>query len=115
MAERDAEREPPEAPKPGEVVDADASHVLCRRWNWRQDARRLITPQTRAVPCSGAGDGMAAANDLVDLIGRFSDGTCRVVELDNARRSADIQPARRGTANPVGACPAGLAQSHQIA
>src|ERR1700752_714755 len=25
----------PEAPKVGEVVYADAAHVLCRRWNWR--------------------------------------------------------------------------------
>ena len=30
--------------RPGEVVYADAAHVLCRRWNWRQDARSLITP-----------------------------------------------------------------------
>ena len=42
--------EQPEAPKPGEVVYADAAHVLCRRWNWRQDARTLITPATtRAI------------------------------------------------------------------
>ena len=40
----------PEAPKAGEVVYADAAHVLCRRWNWRQDARSLITAATaRAV------------------------------------------------------------------
>src|ERR1044072_840414 len=44
------EGERPEAPKPGEVVYSDAAHVLCRRWNWRQDARTLITPATtRAV------------------------------------------------------------------
>ncbi len=34
-------------PKPGEVVLADAAHVLCRRWNWRQDARSRIQPTTR--------------------------------------------------------------------
>ena len=33
-------------PKPGEVVLADARHVLCRRWNWRQDARSRIQPAT---------------------------------------------------------------------
>src|SRR5256885_3094490 len=38
--------EEPEAPKAGEVVFADAAHVLCRRWNWRQDARSIITPAT---------------------------------------------------------------------
>src|SRR5262249_15298223 len=36
----------PEAPKPGEIVYADATKILCRRWNWRQDARSLITPPT---------------------------------------------------------------------
>jgi len=34
-------------PKLGEVVLADDSHVLCRRWNWRQDARSRILPTTR--------------------------------------------------------------------
>jgi DNA/RNA-binding domain of Phe-tRNA-synthetase-like protein len=34
-------------PKPGEVVLADGAHVLCRRWNWRQDARSRILPTTR--------------------------------------------------------------------
>jgi DNA/RNA-binding domain of Phe-tRNA-synthetase-like protein len=32
----------PEAPKPGEVVYADAMKVLCRRWNWRQVRRRTL-------------------------------------------------------------------------
>ena len=39
---------PTEAPPaPGEAVYADARHVLCRRWNWRQDARSMILPETR--------------------------------------------------------------------
>jgi DNA/RNA-binding domain of Phe-tRNA-synthetase-like protein len=81
----------PEAPKSGEVVYADAVHVLCRRWNWRQDARSLITPQTTravvTVQANGAGDVAAAADDLVDLIGRFCGGACRVEVLDGARPS----------------------------
>jgi DNA/RNA-binding domain of Phe-tRNA-synthetase-like protein len=83
-----------EAPKAGEVVYADARHVLCRRWNWRQDARSLITPQTRravvTLQQNGAGDVAAAATDLVDLIGQFCGGRCRVAILDAAHRSADI-------------------------
>ena len=31
-------------PKQGEVVYADSEKVLCRRWNWRQDARSLVRP-----------------------------------------------------------------------
>jgi DNA/RNA-binding domain of Phe-tRNA-synthetase-like protein len=83
-----------ETPKPGEVVYADASHVLCRRWNWRQDARSLITPDTtRAVVTlqqNGAGDVQAAADDLVDLIARFCGGTCRVAVLDRGRTGAEL-------------------------
>src|SRR5204862_7825814 len=66
------EGDQPEAPKVGEVVYADAAHVLCRRWNWRQDARSLITPATQravvTVQQNGAGDVAGSANDLVDLI-----------------------------------------------
>ncbi|MEA2874190.1 MAG: hypothetical protein QOH67_4166 [Hyphomicrobiales bacterium] len=84
----------PEAPKPGEVVYADAAHVLCRRWNWRQDARSLITPQTaRAVvtaQANGAGDVSAGADDLIDLIGKFCGGQARAVVLDRAQPTSDL-------------------------
>jgi DNA/RNA-binding domain of Phe-tRNA-synthetase-like protein len=68
--------------------------VLCRRWNWRQDARTLITPATtRAVVTvqgNGAGDVAVGADDLVDLIGKFCGAQCRVEILDAARRSAEL-------------------------
>jgi DNA/RNA-binding domain of Phe-tRNA-synthetase-like protein len=83
-----------EAPKSGEVVYADTAHVLCRRWNWRQDARSLITPgTTRAVvtlQANGAGDVQAAADDLVDLIGRFCGGRCRVAILNPTHATGDL-------------------------
>ena len=84
----------PEAPKDGEVVFADRMKVLCRRWNWRQDARSLITPKTRravvTVQANGWGDVEAAAEDLVDLIGRFCGGTCRTAVLDAGRTEVDV-------------------------
>ena len=84
----------PAAPRPGEVVYADAAHVLCRRWNWRQDARTLIASATRravvTVQSNGAGDVAAGAADLVDLIERFCGGGCRVAALDHAHPNADI-------------------------
>lgn len=83
-----------EAPKAGEVVYADAAHVLCRRWNWRQDGRTLITPATsRAVVTvqqNGAGDAAAAADDLIELIGKFCGGRARVAVLDANRRAAEL-------------------------
>jgi DNA/RNA-binding domain of Phe-tRNA-synthetase-like protein len=84
----------PEAPKPGEVVYADAAHVLCRRWNWRQDARSIIRPDTRravvTVQANGAGDVAAGANNLIDLIARFCGGTCRMAVLDRSRPDGDL-------------------------
>ena len=40
----------PDPPAPGEVVYTDAEKLLCRRWNWYQDARSPISAKTtRAV------------------------------------------------------------------
>jgi DNA/RNA-binding domain of Phe-tRNA-synthetase-like protein len=93
MADSEAGDEP-EAPKAGEVVYADADHVLCRRWNWRQDARSLITSATTrgvvTLQANGAGDATAASSDLVDLIDRFCNGRCRVAILDNSHPRADL-------------------------
>jgi DNA/RNA-binding domain of Phe-tRNA-synthetase-like protein len=93
MADSEAGEEP-EAPKAGEVVYADADHVLCRRWNWRQDARSLITSETTrgvvTLQANGAGDVATAAADLIDLIGKFCSGQCRVAILDKSRPSADL-------------------------
>ena len=83
-----------EAPRRGEIVYADAAHVLCRRWSWRQDARTLITPATRravvTVQANGAGDVVAGSTDLVDLIGKFCSGRAQVEILDGERRSAAL-------------------------
>jgi DNA/RNA-binding domain of Phe-tRNA-synthetase-like protein len=93
MADAEGDGEP-EAPKPGEVVYADSGHVLCRRWNWRQDARSIIRAETRraviTVQSNGAGDVAAGANDLIDLIVKFCGGTPRVAVLDRASPSADL-------------------------
>ncbi|SLN35065.1 B3/B4 domain-containing protein [Oceanibacterium hippocampi] len=43
----DGETEDP--PKDGEVVYADAAKILCRRWNWYQDARSAVSPDSRLV------------------------------------------------------------------
>ena len=62
----------PDPPKEGEVVFADAEKILCRRWNWRQDVRSLVTPSTRravvTIQLNGAGDLDGAVADLVSLL-----------------------------------------------
>ncbi|RMD65303.1 MAG: hypothetical protein D6826_00415 [Alphaproteobacteria bacterium] len=56
-------------PKPGEVVYADAEKVLCRRWNWYQDARSAITPATRraVLTVQSLGGGTDPEEAVADL------------------------------------------------
>ncbi len=84
--------DPNDPPKEGEVVYADARHVLCRRWNWRQDSRTAANLETRravlTVQSNGIGDVETAAERLAKLIGRECGATCRIEVLDRARPSA---------------------------
>lgn len=87
-----------DAPKPGEVVYVDgAGKVLCRRWNWRQDARSLVGPETtRAVmtiQSLGIGELDAAIADAMALIERFSAGKVFVTVLDAKTPTAELAGA----------------------
>jgi DNA/RNA-binding domain of Phe-tRNA-synthetase-like protein len=86
--------DPNDPPKEGEVVYADAEKVLCRRWNWRQDARSAVTPQTRRVVLTaqgnGAGDVEAAAARLVEAIARTCGGGARFALADRTRPVVEI-------------------------
>ena len=81
-------------PKPGEVVYTDGAKVLCRRWNWRQDARSLVSPQTRravlTVQSLGVGDLEAALADVTGLIERFCGGRTAVTLADGATPVKDL-------------------------
>src|SRR5208282_709927 len=85
----EAGEDPDDPPKVGEVVYADSRHVLCRRWNWRQDARSAVSTHTRraalTAQSNGAGDVEAAAARLVALIERECRGRCRVVIAERGR------------------------------
>lgn len=93
MAAEEGE-DPNDPPKPGEVVYADDAKVLCRRWNWRQDARSIITPQTRSAVVTlqgnGVGDVEAAAADLVSLLECHCGASCRVAVADAETPRASI-------------------------
>ncbi len=86
--------DPNDPPKEGEVVYADARHVLCRRWNWRQDSRTAAGLATRravlTVQSNGVGDAEASAARLAKLIGRECGAACRIEVLDRARPSACV-------------------------
>jgi DNA/RNA-binding domain of Phe-tRNA-synthetase-like protein len=77
----EAGEDPNDPPKDGEVVLADARHLLCRRWNWRQDMRSAITTETRraliTVQANGWGDLEAAVADLSELLRRHCSAEVR--------------------------------------
>jgi DNA/RNA-binding domain of Phe-tRNA-synthetase-like protein len=87
----EAGEDPDDPPKVGEVVYADSRHVLCRRWNWRQDARSAVSARTRraalTVQSNGFGDIEEAASRVVALIERECQGRCRVVVAERERPS----------------------------
>jgi DNA/RNA-binding domain of Phe-tRNA-synthetase-like protein len=82
-------------PKPGEVVYADDEKILCRRWNWRQDVRSLVTPLTaRAVvtiQSNGVGDLDAAVADLRAMLGRFTGAETSVTIADRTWPFAEVE------------------------
>jgi DNA/RNA-binding domain of Phe-tRNA-synthetase-like protein len=86
--------DPNDPPKEGEVVYADSRHVLCRRWNWRQDGRTASSLATRravlTVQSNGVGDVEAAAAQLAGLIGRECGASCRIEVLDSRRPKAEV-------------------------
>jgi len=86
--------DPDDPPKLGEVVYADARQVLCRRWNWRQDARTASNLESRramlTVQSNGFGEVEPAAERLAALIARECGGASRIAILDQARPSAGL-------------------------
>ena len=82
-------------PKPGEVVYADGEKVLCRRWNWRQDARSLVSPATRravvTIQANGHGALDAAAADFIGLVSTHIGGMTKTVLVDRNRAVSSIE------------------------
>jgi len=95
----EAGEDPNDPPKEGEVVYADARHVLCRRWNWRQDARSALSAETRravlTVQSNGFRDVDAAATLLARLIARECGADSRIEVLDGGRPTATVEAAAR--------------------
>lgn len=89
-----ADDDPNDPPKDGEVVYADLRHVLCRRWNWRQDARTATSLETRRALLTAQSNGVGcveeAAGRLKELIGRECGAKCRVEVLDRERSEGEL-------------------------
>ena len=81
-------------PKPGEVVYADDEKVLCRRWNWYQDARSPVVVGSDAavitVQCAGAGDLELAVADLTEALLGECAGAVDMVIADASQPIVDL-------------------------
>lgn len=81
-------------PKPGEIVYADDAKLLCRRWNWYQDARSPVSASTTravlTVQAQGTGDLEAAAAELADDIARYCGGTVHWKIADRQSPTVEI-------------------------
>ncbi|MGI9414003.1 MAG: B3/B4 domain-containing protein [Hyphomicrobiales bacterium] len=81
-------------PKPGEVVYADAEKVLCRRWNWYQDARSPVVAGTRTavitVQCAGSGNLDPAVKELTGALLGECAGEGETVVADAAIPVVDL-------------------------
>jgi lysyl-tRNA synthetase class 2 len=86
-----------ENPLSGEVIYADNSKVLCRRWNWRQGDQTKLSPATTRVtinvdclpPVSKSEAGTIIA-ELADLVREFCGGEVRCLLLDATRNEVEI-------------------------
>lgn len=81
-------------PKAGEVVYASGSRVLCRRWNWRQDARSIVTAASArivlTIQSNGVGSVEDAAADFIETARAALGFDCRCVVADAARPVASF-------------------------
>jgi DNA/RNA-binding domain of Phe-tRNA-synthetase-like protein len=92
-------------PKEGEVVYADATRCLCRRWNWYQDARGALGSGTsRAVltvqglePASARRVEEAAAR-LASLLAAECGASCAWTVADASHPRVEIEKTSLGSA-----------------
>lgn len=81
-------------PKAGEVVYADAEKILCRRWNWYQDARSPVSTATRrailTVQAQANADIETATHALCDALQVHCGAETRSVILSASLPEADL-------------------------
>ncbi|MDC0357223.1 phenylalanine--tRNA ligase beta subunit-related protein [Oligoflexia bacterium] len=84
-------------PKEGEVVYADATDILCRRWNWRECDKSKMRDDTSSVALVVEGlppfteDEMTAiTEELAELVEKFCGGSTVTYIVNGAQPAVDI-------------------------
>jgi DNA/RNA-binding domain of Phe-tRNA-synthetase-like protein len=83
-----------EHPQPGEVIFAEGTTVLTRRWTWRQATHTLTLPETRRIefnidrlPPIELEEVHEIANQLIGLVREFCGGRMRYEILREEKKS----------------------------
>ena len=81
-------------PKDGEIVYADGTKVLCRRWNWYQDARSPITLASRRAIVTVQGletaDVASAVADLRTMLAEHARARSAAAFLDAGNPAVNL-------------------------
>ena len=57
---------------PADGMPPEQPTVLCRRWNWRQDARSIVTPRTRRIVLTIQSNGVGSVEDAARDVERLA-------------------------------------------
>ncbi len=92
-----------EHPRPGEIIlyDTGNGDVFCRAWCWKSGDRSRIEESTRrvainvdAMPPVGADEGLRAAEETAELVGRFCGGNVTIHRLTGENATLTTNPWR---------------------
>ncbi len=85
------------APVPGEVIYADSTSAICRRWNWREADRTKLTMETKncilvveALGPAAHSDAGRALEELTALVRDHCGGVTRTALLHAAQLSLEL-------------------------
>jgi DNA/RNA-binding domain of Phe-tRNA-synthetase-like protein len=88
-----------EHPLPGEVIFAEGTQVLTRRWTWRQANHTLTLPETQAIEFNVDGlppvtkeEIRQACEEVSDLVSVFCGGTSRIDYLTAETPTISLAP-----------------------
>lgn len=91
--------EEPRSIYPGEVIYKDDEGVVCRRWNWKEAERTMLTSETKAavIVVEGIGDEIQdrikqAAEELALLVTKHCDAECRSFIVNPSSVAYDLTP-----------------------
>ena len=90
-------RDEQQAPNPGEVIYKDNEGTICRRWNWREVERTVLSENTKncilvieALGSITTEELISAQEELVQLVTKYCGGEATNYIFDASNTQADV-------------------------